>query len=154
MADIIYTRDVLDWEDRVDNESVVQAGGAKGFNQEFHNVEAEFDRISGVFSEVNTAIKKIQRLDFLLAQPPFQLAANSVSAEFAIEIYDRTGMPANVEKAYLATIFPLSGPTHIQHTFLYRPAPGNKISVSVQFFNPGATQASFSFRIMTLATQS
>jgi len=102
---------------------------------------------------VNTAIKRIQRLDFLLAQPPTTLAANTVSAEFPVETYDRTGMPPNVEKVYFAAIFPVTGPTNIQQTLLYRTVPGNKISVTVQFFNPGATPASFSFRIMTLATQ-
>jgi len=152
MADITYSRQFqhVDW---IDNEDVVQAGGEKGFNQKFHDLEAEFDKVSGVVTDVNTAIKKVQRLDFLLAQPPIQLAANTTSAEFQVETYDRTGLPTNVEKVYFATIFPVSGPTNIQQTFLYRTVPGNKISVSVQFSNPGAAQASFSFRIMTLATQ-
>jgi hypothetical protein len=152
MADITYTR-TFQYVDRIDNEDVVQAGGEKGFNQLFHDLEAEFDRVSGVVTDVNTAIKRIQRLDFMLAQPPIQLAANTTSTEFPVETYDRTGMPPNIEKVYFATIFPVSGPTHVQQTFLYRTAPGNKISVTVQFFNPGTAQASFSFRVMTLATQ-
>jgi hypothetical protein len=152
MADITYqsTFGFVPW---IDGESLVQAGTENGFNQKFQDIEAEFDKISGVFNDVDTAIKRIQRLDFLLAQPPIQLAANTASTEFPVETYDRTGMPPNVEKVYFATIFPAGGPTHIQQTFLYRPVPGNRISVTVQFFNPGAAQASFSFRVMTLATQ-
>lgn len=152
MADITYNRAFthVDW---IDNEDVVQADGEKGFNKKFHDLEGEFDKISGVVTDVNTAIKRIQRLDFLLAQPPTNLAANTASAEFPVETYDRAGMPANVEKVYFAAIFPTAGPTNIQQTFLYRTAPGGKISVTVQFFNPGAAQASFSFRIMALATQ-
>jgi hypothetical protein len=153
MADITYTRNIFKHEDWIDNEDFVQAGGEKGFNQKFHDIEAEFDEIAGVVGDVNTAIKRIQRLDFMLAQPPTQLAANTASAEFPVETYDRTNMPPNVEKVYFATIFPVNGPTNIQQIFLYRTVPGNKISVTVQFFNPNAIPASFSFRIMTLATQ-
>lgn len=153
MADITYNR-TFQHEDWIDNEDVVQAGGEKGFNQKFHDIEAEYDKITGVISDVNTAINRIQRLDFLLAQPPIQLAANTASAEFPVETYDRTGMPPNVEKVYFAAIFPVTGPTNLQQVFLYHVVPGNKISVTVQFFNPGAAQTSFSFRIMTLATQS
>ncbi len=153
MADISYTRTFThtDW---IDNEDVVQAAGEKGFNKKFHDLEGEFDKISDVVSDVNTAIQRIQQLDFTLAQPPIQVAAQSVSPEFDVETYDRTPLPPNVEKVYFAVIFPSLGPTNIQQTFLYRTAPGNKIKVTVQFFNPGAAQASFSFRIMALASQS
>ena len=44
MADITYTRGYShsDW---IDNQDVVQAGGERGFNQEFHSLEAELDKI-------------------------------------------------------------------------------------------------------------
>src|ERR1700694_4355725 len=153
MADISYTRSYAhnDW---IDNQDVVQAGGEKGFNQEFHGLEAELDKISATFGNTNTAIQNIQRLNFLSAQPPTTLAANTASAEFDVETYDRTPLPANVEKAYFVIIFPASGSTNLQYTLLYRTLPGNKIRVTVQFFNLGPTPATFSFRLMNLATQS
>jgi hypothetical protein len=152
MADIVYNRN-FSHDDWIDNEDVVQAGGERGFNQKFHGLEAEFDAISGTVGQVNTAIKRIQRLEFSLAQPPIVLAANTASAEFPVETYDRAGLPANVEKVYFAVIFPQAGATNIQQTFLYRAAIGGKIAVSVQFFNPAAVPATFAFRVLTLATQ-
>jgi hypothetical protein len=150
MADIVYNRAFVH-DDWIDNEDVVQAGGEKGFNQKFHAIETELDTVSAVVGQLNTAIKRIQRLDFMLAQPPVDVAPNTASVEFPVEIYDRAGMPANVEKVYFAVILPAAGPTHIQQTFLYRQVPGNKVNVTVQFFNPGAAVAKFAFRVMTMA---
>ena len=56
MADITYTRQFFqhsDWTDFVDP---VQAGGTNGFNIRFHNLETEFDQISKVIAQINTAI--------------------------------------------------------------------------------------------------
>ena len=152
MVDITYSRDFVhdDWRD---GEDVVQAGGEKGFNQKFHALEDEFDKIETVFDTVDSEIKRIQRLNFVLAQAGVRIAATSASEEFPVETYSRSELPENVEKAYFAVIFPIAGPTNIQHTFLYRTAPGNQIDVTVQFFNPGAAQTRFNFRILTLATQ-
>ena len=152
MADITYNRTFAhtDW---IDNEDVVQAGGDKGFNQKFHALEGELDKIGVVMGTIDAEIKKVQRLNFVVAQPPVVLAAATASAEFAVETYERAGMPPNVEKVYSIVILPQAGPTHLQHTILYRTAPGNKMAVSVQFFNPGAAPATFAFRVMTLATQ-
>jgi hypothetical protein len=49
---ISYTRTFSpdDWVDGVDR---VQAGGDNGFNGRFHGIEAEFDTISGVVTQVN-----------------------------------------------------------------------------------------------------
>ena len=150
MADITYNR-AFAHDDWIDNEDVVQAGGEKGFNQKFHAIETEFDSIANIVGQLNTALKRIQRLDFMLAQPPIDVAPNATSAEIPVETYDRAGMPANVEKVYFAIILPVSGPTHVQQTFLYRQVPGNKIAVTVQFFNPGAAVSKFAFRVMTMA---
>jgi hypothetical protein len=150
---ISYTRTFthVDW---IDNEDVVQAGGDKGFNQKFHGLEAELDAISSTFSAANTEINNIQRLNFLSAQPPVTLAANTASTEFPVETYDRTPLPANVEKVYFAVILPVSGSTKIRHVFLYRQQAGNKMAVTVQFFNDDAAQQTqFAFRVLTLATQ-
>jgi hypothetical protein len=152
MADINYGR-TFQHEDWIDNEDVVQAGGEKGFNKKFHDIEAEFDKIGTVVGNVNTEINRIQRLQFLSAEAGVTINPASASAEFAVEIYDRSTLPLNVEKAYFVVIFPIAGPTNVQHTLLYRTNPGNKIAVTVQFFNPGAAIARLNFRVLTLATQ-
>ncbi|HKO43858.1 MAG TPA: hypothetical protein VJU84_11330 [Pyrinomonadaceae bacterium] len=152
MADITYGR-TFQHEDWIDNEDVVQAGGEKGFNKKFHDIEAEFDRIGTVVGSVNTEINRIQRLQFLSAEAGVTINPASATAEFPVEIYDRATLPTNVEKAYFVVIFPVSGPTNVQHTLLYRTNPGNKIAVTVQFFNPGAVIARLNFRVLTLATQ-
>jgi hypothetical protein len=150
MPDISYTR-TFSHDDWIDNQDVVQAEGDGGFNEKFHAIEDELDTISGVVGTIDDEIKRIQRLDFLSAEAGLTVAAGGVSSEFEVEIYDRSSFPPNVEKVYFVAIFPISGPTHVQHTILYRPLPGNNIRVTVQFFNPGAAQARFNYRVMTLA---
>jgi hypothetical protein len=66
MANITYTRAFqhVDW---IDNEDVVQAGGEKGFNQKFHDLEAEFDTLSNVIGLINASLiitSPIQTLTF------------------------------------------------------------------------------------------
>ena len=152
MADITYTRTFAhtDW---IDGESIVQADGADGLNIRFHGCEAEFDKISTTIGQVNTAIKNIQQLTFLASQPPLVLAANSSSAEFDVEVYDRTGLPANVDKAYFCVISPVTG-INVMHTFLYHNVPGNKVRVTIAFYNPTGAQVSFGYRILALGTHS
>jgi hypothetical protein len=55
MANITYNRAFthVDW---IDNEDVVQAGGEKGFNVEFHAIEAEFDKISAVVAQISAGL--------------------------------------------------------------------------------------------------
>jgi hypothetical protein len=154
MADISYTR-TFTHNDWIDNQDVVQAGGEVGFNQKFHGLEAELDKISTTFGTANTVINNIQRVNFLQANPPITLAANTASTEFPVELYDRTNMPPNVEKVYFPIIISASGSTRVFHTIIYRQAPNNKIAVSIQFFNADpVTLAQFAFRVLTLATQS
>jgi hypothetical protein len=151
MADISYTRAFAhtDW---IDGESIVQAGTENGLNTRFHGCEGEFDKISTVFAHVNTAIKNLQQLTFLSSQPTITVAANSSSPEFDVEIYDRTPLPPNVDKAYFCVIFPVTG-INVFHTFLYHQIPGNKIRVTVSFYNPTGAQVGFGYRILALATQ-
>lgn len=152
MADIVYNR-AFAHQDWIDNEDVVQAEGENGFNIRFHAVEDELDRVGDAFALADSEIKKIQRLQFLQAVAGVNLNANTASAEFEVEIYSRDTLPANVEKVYSVIILPISGPTHIQHTLLYRSIPNNRMRVTVQFFNPGAAPANFNFRVLTLAAQ-
>lgn len=152
MADILYSRKFTH-ENWIENQDVVQASGENGFNGKFHGIEDEFDTLSSVVGTIANEINQTRRLNFVNSQT-VTLAANSVSPEFAVEIYDRNTLPADVEKVYFAVILPGSGPTNIQHTFLYRPQSNNNNTVvTAQFFNPGATPATFTFRILTLAAQ-
>jgi hypothetical protein len=154
MADISYTR-TFTHNDWIDNQDVVQAGGEAGFNQKFHGLEAELDKISTTFGAANTAINNIQRVNFLQANPPITLGANSTSTEFQVDLYDRTNLPPNVEKVYFPILVFVAGSTRVFHTIIYRQAPNNKIAVSIQFFNADpATQAQFAFRVLIFATQS
>jgi hypothetical protein len=59
MANIAYTRSYQhqDWND---NQDIVQAGGPRGFNVEFHALEAEFDKITGVVTELNASLGAFQ----------------------------------------------------------------------------------------------
>jgi hypothetical protein len=61
MAEIVYSRTFqhVDW---IDNEDVVQAGGEKGFNQKFHALEAELDKLSAVVGAIKDALGNIQEL--------------------------------------------------------------------------------------------
>lgn len=152
MADVIFNR-AFNHRDWIDNEDVVQAEGENGFNVRFHAIEDELNQVSAAFAVADSEIKKIQRLQFLNAVAGVNLAAATVSQEFEVEVYSRDNLPANVEKVYSVIILPIAGPTHIQHTLLYRALPNNRIRVTVQFFNPGAAQANFNFRVLTLAAQ-
>jgi hypothetical protein len=152
MADITYSRAVA-FNDYVDGETIVSAGGSDGFNVRFHSLEHEFDNISTTFGLVNTALKNVQQLQFLVSQPTLTVAANSSSAEIDVETYDRTTLPANVDKAYFCIIFPVTG-INVVHTFLYRQIPGNKVHVTIAFYNPTGAQISFGYRILALAVQS
>jgi hypothetical protein len=49
---ISYTR-TFNYQDKVDNVDIVSAGGDTGLNAQFHSIEAEFDTISSVVSQVN-----------------------------------------------------------------------------------------------------
>jgi hypothetical protein len=55
MAAITYKRTYAH-QDWIDNADIVQAGGERGFNIEFHGLEAEFDALSGVVTQINSGI--------------------------------------------------------------------------------------------------
>ena len=58
MANITYTRSVS-FNDYVDGQTIVSAGGNDGFNVRFHALEKEFDTISSVVGQVNAAINAL-----------------------------------------------------------------------------------------------
>jgi hypothetical protein len=150
MADIVYTRQ-FKHDDWVDNQDVVQADGVRGFNPKFHALEQEFDAISATFAVADAAVKAIQRLSFLTSGSNITLAAATLSAELQVDQYDRSNLPANVEKTYFAVIFPVTGgAVSVLHTFLYRPLPNNKINVTLTFYNPTANPVTFAYRVLGL----
>jgi hypothetical protein len=55
MANLTYQRSFQhgDW---LDGQDIVQAGGERGFNVEFHALEAEFDHISSVITQINAEL--------------------------------------------------------------------------------------------------
>src|SRR6516162_8297930 len=61
MASITYKRS-FQHQDWIDNEDIVQAGGERGFNVEFHAMEAEFDTIGGVVAQLNAGLGAFQPL--------------------------------------------------------------------------------------------
>jgi hypothetical protein len=70
MADISYKRSFrhVDW---IDNEDVVQAGTENGFNARFHALEAEFDQLSLVISQLASAVSSVSPTTTLTFAPSF-----------------------------------------------------------------------------------
>lgn len=66
MANITYTRSAS-FNDYIDGETIVSAGGADGFNVRFHALEKEFDTIGTVVGQLDAAI-------VALGSPPAQQA--------------------------------------------------------------------------------
>jgi len=59
MAAITYNR-TFQHQDWIDNQDIVQAGGERGFNVEFHALEGEFDKIGGVISQLSAGLGAFQ----------------------------------------------------------------------------------------------
>jgi hypothetical protein len=137
----------VDW---IDNEDVVEAGGPKGFNQKFHDLEGEFDSISTAFGTVDTAFQGIPQLAFVTSGGSTTVPAGTASAEFPVEGYSTATIPANLQRLYYAVIIPISGSTSVVNTFLYR-VLGSNVTVTLQFFNPTASPATFAFRVLSFA---
>jgi hypothetical protein len=56
---VTYNR-TFQHQDWIDNQDIVQAGGERGFNAEFHGLEAEFDKITGVVGQLNANLGAFQ----------------------------------------------------------------------------------------------
>jgi hypothetical protein len=61
MANITYQR-AYQHQDWIDGADVVQASGPRGFNAEFHALEAEFDSVSGAISVLSGSLGAFQPL--------------------------------------------------------------------------------------------
>jgi hypothetical protein len=78
MVDITYKSD-FKHDDWIDNEDVVQASGEKGFNNKFHDLEKEFDKLAKVISQINSNLVPVASTNTLIFTPTF-LPRDSVSA--------------------------------------------------------------------------
>jgi hypothetical protein len=56
---VAYNR-TFQHQDWIDGQDIVQAGGERGFNVEFHALEAEFDKIGGVVAQLNAGLGAFQ----------------------------------------------------------------------------------------------
>jgi hypothetical protein len=56
---VTYNR-TFQHQDWIDSQDIVQAGGERGFNAEFHSLETEFDKITGVVAELNAGLGAFQ----------------------------------------------------------------------------------------------
>jgi hypothetical protein len=56
---VTYNR-TFQHQDWIDNQDIVQAGGERGFNAEFHGLEAEFDKITGVVAQLSAGLGAFQ----------------------------------------------------------------------------------------------
>jgi hypothetical protein len=70
MTDITYSRNFVH-EDWRDGEDIVQAGGEKGFNEKFHALETEFDRLSAVIAQINASLVPVIPTRTLTFAPSF-----------------------------------------------------------------------------------
>jgi hypothetical protein len=59
MTNVTYQR-TYTHQDWVDNQDIVTAGGTRGFNVEFHQLEQEFDNISTVVTQLNAGLGAFQ----------------------------------------------------------------------------------------------
>jgi hypothetical protein len=152
MADITYTREFTH-EDWRDGEDIVQAGGEKGFNEKFHALEGEFDKIATVISQLSDVINQIQRLRWIRALPAQTLPSGQTSPEVEIEQYDQSEVPQNTQKVYF-TSFAFVPPTatgQVDTYTYYRPAPNNTIRVFMQFKNNSANQVTFTTQVFSIS---
>lgn len=152
MANINYAR-TFQHEDWIDNEDVVQAGGEKGFNKKFHDIEAEFNTLAGVITEIASAINQIQRLRPVKALAAQTLAPGAVSPEFEIEQYALAEVPSNTQKIYFTSysFVPPNVIGQVETFTLYRPGPNDTVRVLMVFRNVGAAGVTFTTQIFSIS---
>lgn len=152
MANITYSR-TFRHDDWIDNEDVVQAGGEKGFNKKFHDLEAEFNVIASVISEIATAIGQIQRVRHVKALAAQTVAPGAVSPEFDIEQYATAEVPANTQKIYFTSqsFLPPNTPGQVETFTYYRPGPNDTIRVFMVFKNTGTAAVTFITQVFSIS---
>jgi hypothetical protein len=135
MADITYNRtfEHVNWLNNVD---IVDAEDPeKGFNRRFHDLEAEFDKISTVVGQINTALKKGLSINpVMVITLSKQLGPNQVTDPEEIDIYNNADFPGDVKKVYQISIEPFpNAHGQVSYNLIYEPATGNKTRVSLWF---------------------
>lgn len=131
MANITYAR-TFRHDDWIDNEDVVQAGGEKGFNKKFHDVEAEFDKIAAVVGQINAALQKGISLQ-PIATLSEQLNANQITDPKDIDLYNNADFPGGTKKLYQVSVEPAPGAHgQVSYNLIYT-SQGDKTKVSIWF---------------------
>lgn len=150
MANITYAR-TFRHDDWIDNEDVVQAGGDKGFNKKFHDVEAEFDKIAAVVGQINAALQRGLTLQPVVTLSK-QLAANQITDPEDIDLYNNADFPAGVKKVYQVSIEPAPGAHgQVSYNLIYAAAPGEKTKVSIWFKEEKNLLTRITARVFSLA---
>ena len=152
MADITYARSFRH-DDWIDNEDVVQAGGDRGFNKKFHDLETEFDKLAGVISQIATAVGQVQRVRSVKALPAQTLAPGAVSAEVDIDQYAVSEVPVNTQKIYFTSLsfLPPNTPGQVETFFFFRPGPNDTIRVLLMLKNTGAAAVTFLTQVYSIS---
>lgn len=150
MANITYAR-TFKHDDWIDNEDVVQAGGEKGFNKKFHDMEAEFDKLAVVVGQINTALQTGLSLQAVITLSK-QLNPNQITDPEDIDVYNNADFPAGVKKVYQVSIEPAPGAHgQVSYNLIYAPAPGEKTKVSIWFKEEKNVLTRFTARVFSLS---
>lgn len=150
MANITYSR-TFQHEDWIDNEDVVQAGGEKGFNKKFHEIEDELDQIGNVIGQIDTKIQKGISIQPVITLSK-QLNPNQITDPEDIDTYDNTSFPAGIKKVYQVSIEPFPGAHgQVSSNLIYEPAPGGQTKVSIWFKNEKNELTRVNARVISLS---
>jgi len=149
MANISYKRSFqhVDW---IDNEDVVQAGGENGFNDRFHALEAEFDQLSAVISQLSASVVPVSPTTTLTFAPSFlqNLTAtpwaqnNGIAAKGAGQTGADGYMPLQLPDAL-----------HLQTMTVFGNKSGNVGSFVVQMVRQAISGALTTLLVIPLADQ-
>ncbi len=150
MANITYTR-AFRHDDWIDNEDVVQAGGEKGFNKKFHDLEVEFDALGAVVGQINTALQQGLTIQSIISLSK-QLTPNQITDPEDIDLYNNADFPAGTKKIYQVSIEPVPGAHgQVSYNLIYAPAAGDKTKVSIWFKEEKNTLTRFVARVFSIA---
>jgi hypothetical protein len=150
MANITYAR-TFHHDDWIDNEDVVQAGGEKGFNKKFHDLETEFDAIGTVVGQINTTLQK-----GLTVQPVITLSKQLTPLQITdpddVELYNNADFPGGAKKLYQVSIEPAPGAHgQVSYNLIYAPVAGEKTKVSIWFKEEKNTLTRITARVFSIS---
>jgi hypothetical protein len=164
MPDINYNRDFIhkDWRD---NEDIVQAEGENGFNEKFHAIEDEFDKITTISSEVSSEFTRLESvIEEINSRPLPGLKVQSVvtlskvttpsqvTEPEEIETYANADFPEGIKKVYQVSIQPFpNNHGQVSYHLIYEPASDSTTRVSIWFKNERDLLTRFRAQILSLS---